>query len=284
MPQAESALVSAEWLKAHLGDPDLRVIEATWYPDWISRDTSARQEYAEGHIPGAAFFDIDEIADPDTDLPHMLPSAVMFSSRLRKLGIGDGHRILVYDRNGLMAAARAWWMLRTMGHSEVYVLDGGWQDWLASGGEIEDLPPVPSERHHTARVNGELIRTLEQVRQDIAGREVQILDARPAGRFDGTAPEPRDGIRSGHMPGAINVPTSDIIADGRLKREEALRKAFTAAGWTPGKRTVTSCGSGVTAAILALALHELGEEKVSVYDGSWAEWASHPDNPIETSA
>lgn len=282
MVEHRSVMVSADWLREHLAEPDVRVIEATWFPDWISRDTTAQEEYSDGHIPGAVFFDIDVIADTETDLPHMLPSPVKFSSHMRKLGIGDGHRIVVYDRNGLMASARAWWMLRTMGHREVFVLDGGFQDWIESGGDAEDLPPMTSPRHHTARVQSELVADRVQVIHDLSDGAVQIIDARPEGRFNGTAPEPREGLQSGHMPGSLNVPTSSVMANGRLKSVPELKAVFGAAGWKPGLRTITTCGSGVTAPILALALHEIGETAVSVYDGSWSEYAAAPGAKIET--
>jgi thiosulfate/3-mercaptopyruvate sulfurtransferase len=277
-----SHLVSAEWLKANIEAPDLRVIEATWFPPWTHEAGAARKAYEEAHIPGAVFFDIDEIADPDAPLPHTMPNPVVFSSRIRKLGLGDGNRLIVYDRNGFCASARAWWMLRAMGHPEVKVLNGGFSAWQAVGGEIEDLPPHPVERHFTPRLRGDLIKTLAQMEELVAadGR-TSILDARPPGRFTGEASEPREGLASGHMPGSRNIPASAVMSEaGFMKPAEELRAVFD--GVKPP--IVTSCGSGVAACILALALAEIGEEDVAVYDGSWSEWAEGGERPIETGA
>jgi len=275
-----SPLVSAEWLKAHIDAPDLRVIEATWFPPWTHEPGAARTAYETGHIPGAVFFDIDEIADPDAPLAHTLPDTVVFSARIRKLGLGDGNRLIVYDRNGFCASARAWWMLRTMGHTDVRVLNGGYAAWQAVGGESEDLPPQPVERHFTPRMRGDLVRTLAQMESLVeAGGPATILDARPAGRFAGEAPEPREGLASGHIPTSRNLPASSLVTEaGFMKPAEALQPVFD--GVTGP--VVTTCGSGVSACILALALAEAGHEDVAVYDGSWSEWAEGGIRPIET--
>lgn len=276
----DSPLVSAEWLMENIDAPDLRVIDASWYPSWASPSNAGRDTYARGHIPGAVYFDIDEIADTTSDLPHMMPDSVKFSSRIRKLGVGDGNRIVVYDANDFFASARVWWMFRHMGHKDVYVLDGGLRAWQGAGGELEDLPPVVTGgRHFTPRVRSDLIKTMEQMQTLAATSAAPILDARPSGRFNGVEAEPRAGLSSGHIPGSVNIPSSALIgSDGKLVDKAHLEVLL---GKCRSSPAVATCGSGVSAAVIALALAELGNYDVAVYDGSWTEWASHADNPVQ---
>jgi len=274
-------LVSTAWLAEHLQAPDVRIIDASWYFPHEARD--ARAEYALAHIPGAVFFDIDEIADETSGLPHMLPSGVKFASRVRKLGLGDGTRMVVYDQLGLRSAARVWWTFRAMGHLDVVVLDGGLPKWIAEGRPVDDIPTPPRERHFTPRYSSDLVRDLNQVKKALETGREQLVDARPAGRFTGETPEPRDGLRSGHMPGARNVPASDLIApDGTMKSAAQLAEIFDKAGVDINKPIVTTCGSGITAAILALGLARLGKERAAVYDGSWTEWGGRDDTEVVT--
>jgi thiosulfate/3-mercaptopyruvate sulfurtransferase len=274
-------LVSTAWLQDHLSAPDVRIVDGSWHLPTENRD--ARAEYRQAHIPGAVFFDIDEICDEQNPLPHMLPHPVKFSSRMRKLGLGDGSRIVVYDTKGLFSAARVWWMLRVMGHQDVVVLDGGLPKWIAERRPIEDLPPPPRERHFTVRFDSALIRSLEDVQRDVETGKEQIVDARPAARFEGRSPEPRPGVRSGHIPGARNLPWETLLGpDGSLLPSEKLAERFKAAGVDPAKPVVATCGSGVSAAILALALARLGRWRTPVYDGSWAEWGSREELPLAT--
>ena len=276
-----SPLVTADWLKQNLSAPDIRVVEATWFPPFTNPKQTGREAWAEQHIPGAVFFDIEGIKAGGTDLPHMLPDPIMFSSRVRKLGIGDGNRVIVYDRNNFCAAARVWWMLRVMGHDDVKVLDGGYQAWLDAGGEIEDLPPVAVERHFTARVRSDLVKDAGQVAAAARAGSPRIVDARPADRFAGEAPEPREGLASGHIPGSLSVPSSRLIdADGTLKPAEELKKLLPDCE----APSITTCGSGVAACITALAYARLGNWDVAVYDGSWTDWASDPSRPVATGA
>ncbi|MDB5452239.1 MAG: Rhodanese domain protein [Caulobacteraceae bacterium] len=276
-------LVSTAWLQDHLSAPDVRIVDGSWHLPTEQRD--ARAEYRQAHIPGAVFFDIDEICDEQNPLPHMLPHPVKFSSRMRKLGLGDGSRIVVYDTKGLFSAARVWWMLRVMGHQDVVVLDGGLPKWISEGRPIEDLPPPPRERHFTVRFDSALIRSLEDVGKDISTGKEQVVDARPAGRFEGREPEPRPGVRSGHIPGSRSLPWETLLGpDGALLPPDKLAERFKAAGVDPAKPVVTTCGSGVSAAILALALARLGRWRTPVYDGSWAEWGSREDLPLATGA
>jgi thiosulfate/3-mercaptopyruvate sulfurtransferase len=276
------ALVSTEWLARHLQAPDLRVVDATWHMPGQGRNT--RAEYEARHIPGAVFFDIDEIADEASKLPHMLPSPVKFSARVRKLGLGDGNRIVVYDAHGMMSAARVWWSFRVMGHKDVAVLDGGLPKWVAEGRPVEATPPSPRERHFSARLNHTLVKDKPAVTRNLKSRRFQLLDARSAGRFQGTEAEPWPGRRSGHIPGSRNLPYTELL-DPKHKTflpADALAAKFEAAGIDLKKPVVTSCGSGVTAAILALGLHLIGHEDVAVYDGSWAEWGLPGDTPVKT--
>jgi thiosulfate/3-mercaptopyruvate sulfurtransferase len=278
---AYDPLVSTQWLAEHLNAPDVKIADATWFLPTLGRD--ARQEYAEAHIPGAVFFDIDDIADAASPLPHMLPDAAKFSSRMRGLGLGDGTRIVLYDDNKYSASARAWWMLRLFGHPEVAVLDGGLSKWRAEGRPVTDDPVTPKEAHFTARQNNLLVRDLEQIRANVLSRREQVVDARSRGRFAATEQEPRAGLRGGHIPGSVCLPHLELIAtDGTLLPEPELRRRFAAAGVDVSRPVVTSCGSGVTASTLALALYRLGRDDVAVYDGSWSEWGGRSDTPVET--
>jgi thiosulfate/3-mercaptopyruvate sulfurtransferase len=274
-------LVSTDWLADHLSAPDVRVIDASWFMPGSGRDP--RAEYAAAHIPGAVFFDIDDIADTDSGLPHMLPSPVKFSSRVQKLGLGDGARMVVYDSSGILGAARVWWTFRVMGHEDIVVLDGGLPRWLAEGRPVDDRIPTPQPRHFTARLVGDLLHDLPQVKRTLETGRAQVIDARPAARFTGEAPEPRAGLRSGHMPGARNVPASTVFAeDGRMKPAAELTAIFEAAGIDLKKPVVTTCGSGITASVLALALARLGRPRAAVYDGSWTEWGGRDDTAVVT--
>ena len=273
------ALVSTDWLQTHLEAPDVRVVDATWFLPGTERD--ARAEYEAAHIPGAVFFDLDEVCEPKDLHPHMVPSATKFSSRVRKLGLGDGLRLVVYDDNRFFASARVWWMFRFMGHEDVMVLDGGLAKWRAEGRPLTDQPTRPRERHFTARQNTLLYRELDQMRANLTGRREQVVDARSAGRFHAREPEPRAGLRSGHIPGARNLHYASLIAgDGTLKPAAELRRVLTEAGVAMGQPVVTSCGSGVSAALINLALFELGVHNAALYDGSWAEWGAQADTPV----
>jgi thiosulfate/3-mercaptopyruvate sulfurtransferase len=276
-------LVSTAWLAAHLRDPDLRVLDASWFLPGSGRD--ARAEYAAAHIPGARFFDIDEIADLRSSLPHMAPPPEKFISRMRAMGVGDGHQVVVYDSMGIFSAARVWWTFRLMGKTDIAVLDGGFPKWQAEGHETEDMPPVIRDRHMTVSRQNHLVRDVTQVAQAAKLGTAEIIDARGAPRFRGEAPEPRPGLRPGHIPGARNVPYTAVLnPDGTLKQGDALRAAFTDAGVDLTKPAITTCGSGVTAAILALALERLGHRNWALYDGSWAEWGMYDDLKVATGA
>jgi len=277
-------LVSTDWLAAHLNDPDLRILDASCrpvFPTDTPRDPVA--EYQAAHIPGARFFDIDEISDQRSDLPHMAPPPEKFISRLRAMGVGDGHQVVVYDSAGLFSAARVWWTFRLMGKTDIAVLDGGLPKWRAEERPVEDMPPVVRDRHMTVQRQAGLIKDVTQVAAASKLGDYEIVDARGASRFEGTDPEPRPGLRSGHIPGSKNVPFATLLnADGTMKSPEALKAVFEAAGVDLRKPVITSCGSGVTAAILSLALDVIGHRNHSLYDGSWSEWGMYGDLPVET--
>ena len=278
-------LVSAAWLMKNRNDPGIRIIDATWTASFMTPHKTALDMYEACHIPASNWFDIDQVCAPDSDLPHMLPTPSMFGAMVGELGISSDDYLIVADSHRFLASARVWWMFRTMGHDRVSVLDGGVQAWQEAGGEIESGASANHKNHRNFRAKATPQRhvKLDQMRKIVQTGAAQIVDARSAPRFDGLAPEPREGLRSGHMPGAINLPVNQLLTDkGTLKSETELREAFENAGVILDRPIVTTCGSGVTAGILSLALAQVGRTDVPLYDGSWAEWASTDHCPIQT--
>lgn len=276
-------LVSTDWLAKHIKDPDLRIIDASWYMP--AEERNPRAEYEGCHIPGARFFDIDAISDPRSELPHMAPPVELFMSRMRAMGVGDGHQVVVYDGSGLFSAARVWWLFRLMGKMDIAVLDGGLPKWIAEGRPTEDLPPIVRDRHMTVQRQAHMIKDVTQVAAASKLRDYTIIDARAAGRFSGLEPEPREGLRSGRIPNSKNVPFATVLNDDKtMKSPTELQAVFEAAGADLGKPVITSCGSGVTAAVLCLALERMGKKDHALYDGSWAEWGMYSDLKVESDA
>ena len=274
-------LVSTAWLAHHLSDPDLRILDASWYLPDMNRDP--RAEYDTAHIPGARFFDIDEISDQRSALPHMAPPIEKFMARMRAMGVGDGHQVVVYDGAGLFSAARVWWTFRLMGKRDVAVLDGGFAKWQAEGRPVEDLPPMIRDRHMTVQRQASLVKDVTQVAAASKLGDYEVIDARGPGRFRGEEPEPRVGLRSGHIPGSKNVHYATLLTgEGTMKEPSELRTIFEAAGVDLSKPAITTCGSGVTAAILSLAMERMGKPDHALYDGSWAEWGMYDGLKVET--
>jgi thiosulfate/3-mercaptopyruvate sulfurtransferase len=283
MPYAHpEALVSTEWLAAHLDDPHVRVLDSSYTQPGVT--PTARDNYERGHIPGAVFFDIDDVAQPGASLPHMIPSPERFAEKMRERGIGNDDCIVVYDTVGLSSAGRAWWMLRLFGHDNVALLDGGLPKWKAEGRPLETTARAIPPRRFTARFRPELVRDKEAIRANLDARREQVVDARAAGRFDGTVEETWPGRRRGHIPGSRNL-SFDRVTDPQskqLKNAEELQRLFAEAGVALDRPVVTSCGSGVTACAIAFAMHLIGHPNAAVYDGSWSEWGLPGDTPIET--
>lgn len=272
-------LVSTDWLARHLRDRNLAVVDGSYFLPTVNRDAHA--EYRAGHIPGAVFFDIDAVSDHSTELPHMLPGPAQFGEAVGTLGIGDGDTVVVYDSAGLYSAARVWWTFRIFGATKVFVLDGGLPKWKAENRPLEPGDAKRTPKKFTAEMNVGAVAMLDDVRMALVDDSAQIVDARSPDRFAGKEPEPRPGLRSGHMPRALNLPYSKLIEDGRLVSRERIQAAFKDAGIDLERPIITTCGSGVTAAILTLALESIGKEPKRLYDGSWSEWGSRPDLPVE---
>ena len=275
-------IVSTHWLAERLDDPKVRIFDASWFMPGSPRDP--HKEYAAAHIPGAVRFDIDALSDHTNPLPHMLSAPSDFAVAMRRLGMNADSMAVVYDSEGLFSAARAWWNLRAMGHEASFVLEGGLPRWIAEGRAVETGWREPDHGNFKAHPNTDLVEDLEAVRETLERKSAQVVDARSAARFSGEAPEPRAGLRGGHMPGAFNLPSSAVIEDGALLPADRLREAFHAARINTQAPIITTCGSGVSAAILALALARLGRLDVPVYDGSWTEWGGRADTPVATGA
>lgn len=273
--------VSVSWLAERLNDPRVVVVDATLPPVGVTPVVDTHGRYVEGHIPGAIFFDIDELSDHFTPYPHMLQANDEFSRNMSSRGVGDGMTVVVYEQEGVFSAPRARWMLKVFGLQEVYLLDGGLKAWVDAGQPVESGEVKRPRAKFTAQLDRAAVKDFAQVQKMIATGDTQILDARSAGRFAGTAPEPRAGLSSGHMPGAISVPFVELVKDGRLRPEGELKEIFAAKGVKINEPITTSCGSGVTAAVVALGLEIAGADKVTLYDGSWAEYASRPEAVIE---
>ncbi|MBI1383755.1 MAG: 3-mercaptopyruvate sulfurtransferase [Rhizobiales bacterium] len=275
-------LVGTDWVASHLAAPDVVIVDASTYMPAAKRN--GYQEFLAERIPGAVYFDVDAIADRSVDLPHMLPDPRAFSLAMRRLGIGDGMRIVVYDKENYLGAARVWWTFRVMGVEDVVILDGGLGKWKAEGRPLEDGPPAKrAERHFTARRRAGLVRDLGDMREVAESRSALVVDARSRERFAGTAPEPRQVARLGHIPGSSNLPFNEVIgADGRFRPVDEIRAAMAGIGVEPGRPVIATCGSGLTACVLAFAMALAGREDVAVYDGSWVEWGNTPDVPIDT--
>jgi len=276
------ALVSTEWLADHLDAPDVRIVDASFYLPAQKRDP--RAEFSSQHIPGAVYFDIDVIADKSNPLPHMLPSPAKFAEEAGKLGLGSGNKIVVYDTTPMTGACRVWWMFRTMGHKDVAILNGGLPKWMAEGRAVTDDPSPRRDRDFSPTFNGDIVRSIDDVRSLIDSKKEQIVDARAANRFRGEVPEARPGLRIGHMPGAFNLPYNELIdaKTGTMLPADQIKARIAASGLDPTKKVTASCGSGVTACVVALGLYLTGAPDAAVYDGSWTEWGGRADTSIVT--